>query len=135
MFRCILPPALLAELPWPFTCHCCNTGVERTPNKSQHTKLTLERKILPPLLPAFELTTFRSRVRRSTSKLTRRFKFHWHPYPTFFFILATSLCSDHIPLSPDAAENSKTDFDFSDTLKYTREESVSSFGNDSVVRV
>ena len=34
-------------------------------NKSQHTKLTLEKKILPPLLPGSELATFRSRVRRS----------------------------------------------------------------------
>ena len=25
-------------------CHCSNTGVEWTPNKSQHTKLTLEKK-------------------------------------------------------------------------------------------
>ena len=39
--------------------------MERTPNKSQHTKLTQEKKILPPLLPGFELATFRSRVRRS----------------------------------------------------------------------
>ena len=44
--------------------HCDNTGVERTPNKSQHTKLTPEKKILPRLLPKFELATFRSRVRR-----------------------------------------------------------------------
>ena len=47
-------------------CDCGNTGVERTPNKSQHTKLTLEKKkILPLLLPGFELATSRSRVRRS----------------------------------------------------------------------
>ena len=39
--------------------------MERTPNKCQHTKLTLGKKILPPLLPGFELATFRSRVRRS----------------------------------------------------------------------
>ena len=38
---------------------------ERTPNKRQHTKLTLEKKILPPPLPGFELATFWSRVRRS----------------------------------------------------------------------
>ena len=32
-------------------------GEERTPNKSQqHTKLTLEKKILLPLLPGFERT-------------------------------------------------------------------------------
>ena len=31
-------------------------GAERTPNKSQHTKLTLEKKILPPLLPGFDLS-------------------------------------------------------------------------------
>ena len=46
-------------------------GMERTPNKSQHTKLNLEKKILPPLLPGFEVATFRSRVRRSTNKLSR----------------------------------------------------------------
>ena len=51
-----------------FTCHCGNTGVEWTPNKSQHTKLTLEKKIFPPLLPGFELATFRSRVRRSNQQ-------------------------------------------------------------------
>ena len=52
-----------------FMCHCGNTGVERTPNKSQHTKLTLEKKILPPLLPGFELFAFRSRVRRSNQQV------------------------------------------------------------------
>ena len=30
--------------------------MEWTPDKSQHTKLTLEKKILLPLLPGFELT-------------------------------------------------------------------------------
>ena len=40
-------------------------GMERTPNKSQHTKSTLEKKILPTLLPGFELATSRSRVRCS----------------------------------------------------------------------
>ena len=34
-------------------------------NESQHRKLTLEKKILPPLLQGFEPATFRSRVRRS----------------------------------------------------------------------
>ena len=48
VFMCKLPPAVFAEWPGPFTCHCGNTGVERTQNKSQHTKLTLEKKILPP---------------------------------------------------------------------------------------
>ena len=45
--------------------------MERTSNKSQHTKLTLEKKILPPLLLGFELAAFRSRARRSTNKLSR----------------------------------------------------------------
>ena len=39
--------------------------MERTPNKSQHFKSTLEKKFLPPILPGFELATFRSRVRHS----------------------------------------------------------------------
>ena len=34
-------------------------------NKSQHRKLTLEKKILPPLQQGFEPATFRSRDRRS----------------------------------------------------------------------
>ena len=34
-------------------------------NKSQHRKLTLEKKILPPLKQGFEPATFQSRVRRS----------------------------------------------------------------------
>ena len=33
-------------------------------NKSQHRKLTLEKKIFPPLLQGFEPATFQSRVRR-----------------------------------------------------------------------
>ena len=55
--RCNLPPALLAEWPGSFTCHCSDTGVERVPDRSQHTKLTLEKKILLPLLLGFELAT------------------------------------------------------------------------------
>ena len=65
VFRCKLPPAHLAEWPGYFTCYCGDTGVERTPNKSQHTQLTMEKKILHSFLPRLELATFRSRVRRS----------------------------------------------------------------------
>ena len=39
-FRCNLPPALFGRMTVFFTCHCGNTRVERTPNKSQHIKLT-----------------------------------------------------------------------------------------------
>ena len=67
-FRCNLPPALLAEWPGSFTCHCSNPDLEWTPNKSQHAKLTPEKKILPTLLPGFELATFWSRVRRSNQQ-------------------------------------------------------------------
>ena len=37
-------------------------GWNRYQNKSQHRKLTLEKKILPPLLQGFEPVTFQSRV-------------------------------------------------------------------------
>ena len=50
MLRWNKPPAPLAECLGSFTCHCGNTGVEWTLNKSQHTKLTLEKKILLLLL-------------------------------------------------------------------------------------
>ena len=36
VFRCNLPPALLAEWPGSFTCHCGNTGVQRTSSKTAH---------------------------------------------------------------------------------------------------
>ena len=39
VFRCNLPPTLSAKWPGSFTCHCDNTGVDETPNKSHHTKL------------------------------------------------------------------------------------------------
>ena len=45
-----LPPALLAEWLGSFTCHCGNTGMERTPTKSQHRKLTREEN--SPAAPA-----------------------------------------------------------------------------------
>ena len=40
-------------------------GWKRYRNKSQHRKLTLEKKILLPLLQGFKPATFRSRIRRS----------------------------------------------------------------------
>ena len=40
-------------------------------NKSQHRKLTLEKKTLPPLLQGFVPATFRSRVRSLTTELSR----------------------------------------------------------------
>ena len=40
-------------------------GLNGYRNKSQHKKSTLEKKILPPLLPGLEPATFQSRVRRS----------------------------------------------------------------------
>ena len=39
-------------------------------NKSQHRKLTLAKKFLPPLLPGFEPATFRSRIQRSNIELS-----------------------------------------------------------------
>ena len=45
--------------PRSFTCHCGNTRVNG--HRSQHRELTLEKNILPLLLPEIEHTTFRSR--------------------------------------------------------------------------
>ena len=67
LFRWNLQLALLAQWPGSFTCHCGNTGVEWNPNKSQHTNLTLENKILPGCLPELESVTFWSWVWRSTN--------------------------------------------------------------------
>ena len=68
VFRCNRPSALLSEWPGSFTCHCGNTGVERIPNKSRHTKLTVEKKILPLILPGFELAIFGSQVQHSNQQ-------------------------------------------------------------------
>ena len=70
MFRCNLPPALFAEWLGSFTCHCGNTGVEQTMNESQHTKSTLEKKILLLILPGFEHPTFWSQVRCCYKQVT-----------------------------------------------------------------
>ena len=70
VFRCNLPPAHLLDWLGSFACHCGNTGVEQTPNNSQHTKSTLEKKNLLPLLPGFKLATFQSGVQRFTNKLS-----------------------------------------------------------------
>ena len=45
-------------------------------NKSQHRKLTLEKKILPPLLQGFEPTTFQSRVWRCNHWAIHRIEYH-----------------------------------------------------------
>ena len=89
MFRCNLPPALSAEWLRSFTCHCDDMGVERTLNKSQHTKLTLEKKILPLLLLGFKLSTFRSQLRCSyqqailaTTCTVEKRGIHWARFPT-----------------------------------------------------
>ena len=66
-------------------CHCGNMGVERTSNESQHTKLTLEKKIYPPLLPGFELETFRSRGRRSYQQAIPAFRAYLLEIKHFFF--------------------------------------------------
>ena len=67
VFSCNLPPALLAEWPGSFTCYCGNTVWNRYQNKSQHRKLTLEKKFFPPLLQGLEPepATFQSWVLRS----------------------------------------------------------------------
>ena len=52
-------------------------------NKSQHRKLTLEKKILPPLLPGFEPATFQSRVRRSNHWAIPAFSFPVTPSDAF----------------------------------------------------
>ena len=66
-FICNLPPAPLTEWLGSFTCHCGNTSVEQTLNKSQRGQLTLEKKILPLLLLGTEPMTFWSQGRPSTN--------------------------------------------------------------------
>ena len=65
MFSCNLPPALLVE--WLGYVHATavTQGWNGYQNKSQHRKLTLEKKILPLLLPGFKPETFWSQVRES----------------------------------------------------------------------
>ena len=57
-------------------------GVEQTPNKSQHTKLTLEKKILPPLLLGFKLTTLDHEFGALANKLS------WLPVNVYLTVVA-----------------------------------------------
>ena len=79
-------PAFFAEWPVSFSCQCGNVEWNGH-NKSQHRKLTLEKKFL---LPELDLATFRSRVRRSTNKLS------WLPFTTTF-VIATCSFQNHPP--------------------------------------
>ena len=65
VFSCNMPPALLANDRDLAGATAVTRGWNGYRNKSQPRKLTLEKKILPPLLPGHEPETFRSRVRRS----------------------------------------------------------------------
>ena len=103
MFRCNLPPALLAEWPGSFMCHCHNTGVERTLSKSQHTKLTLEKKILPPLLLGFELATFQSQVWHSTNKLSQL-----PSSPGFWILTSCQPASGHLRMRHEGVRTENT---------------------------
>ena len=64
MFRHNLPLALFTVWPQTFMCHCGHMEMEQTLNKSQHKKLTLEKKIL-----RYRNVTLWSQVRRSTKEL------------------------------------------------------------------
>ena len=65
MFSCNLPSALLAEWLGSFTCYCSNMGWNGYWNKSQHRKLTMEKKCLPPLLQGLKPAVFWWQVWRS----------------------------------------------------------------------
>ena len=60
LFRCNLPPAFFLQNVLGLLSATVVTGVKWTPNMSQHRKLTLENKILPPSLLGFKLATFDS---------------------------------------------------------------------------
>ena len=65
-------------------------------NKSQHRKLTLEKKILPPLQQGFEPATFRSRVRRSNHwaiPAPHLYRLHTRVEYTYWLTLHLSLSS------------------------------------------
>ena len=62
MLSCNLPPALLAEWLGSFKCFCSNSNSKI----SQHRKLTVEKKILQPLLLGLKSVTFQPWVWCST---------------------------------------------------------------------
>ena len=79
--------------------------MERTPNKSQHTKLTLEKKIFLPLPLGFKLATFQSKVWCSTNTLPTtlahimkhvsvKWDTYWHG-ETHWHILMELVCGTH----------------------------------------
>ena len=73
-----------------FTCYCGNIGVEWTP--SQHRKLTLEKKILPPLLPGlFNQRLYDHEIGALTTELC--------PLPNhiLFFLQYSSLSQETAP--------------------------------------
>jgi len=86
------------------TWNCCHTGVNGYRNKSQHRNLTLEKKILPLLLPRLKPTTFQSHPSPALISLVqfKVFSVHsWKPiYITYIYICVLNTSHDRMfPLS------------------------------------
>ena len=74
--------------------------------KSQHRKLTQEKKILPPLLQGLEPTTFQSRVRSSiTTDMSREVELGCERWTSFLLqVVSQQRCNGHCPC--DSAQHS-----------------------------
>ena len=53
-------------------------GWNQASNESKHTKMTLEKNILPPLLPGFELATFET-ASQCCNRRIKEYSSHIHP--------------------------------------------------------
>ena len=96
VFRCNLPPAFLAEWPGLFTCHCGNTGVEWTPNKSRHTNWLWKRQFSHHSCRDSNLQPFDHESGALTNKLSL---FYCCSFQTFHFNEKTWACSPAMRLS------------------------------------
>ena len=86
MIRCSLPLSFCSECPGSFRYHCGNTGVERTPSKSQHRKSTLLSKFSSGCILE---SNQRSSDHKSAAQLTELAK---PPYIKKGLIMPPSLC-------------------------------------------
>ena len=87
VFSCNLPPALLAEWPGSFTCHCGNTGLERIPEWESAQKVDSGEENSPAAPAGLEPDTFRSRVRHSN---------HWAiPAPQLYCYVKRNAINSH----------------------------------------
>ena len=101
MIRCNLSPALLAEWPGSFTCHCGSMGWNRHQIRVSTQSWLWRRKFLLRSCWDLNLQPFNQETGAlfpcwASSRVKNRLKIHWTPWPTTCWVLLERKSSIHL---------------------------------------